>query len=130
MGILWVGGWQAEDKGISQEDPQLPQSLREALQPDYNLPDVSCICCHEITNLTDPLPVWESSRVCGESLNTDITRFSIHKNIYRGFFPICFNFITLIDFNKLISGHNKGRQGALPVYKKIKMETSSTLKVN
>lgn len=49
--------WQAEDKVISQEDPQLPQSLREALQhmkPDYNLPDGSCICCHEIIHLSDP----------------------------------------------------------------------------
>lgn len=105
MGILWVGGWQAEDKGISQ-DPQLPQSLREALQPDYNLPDASCICRHEITNLTDP-PQFGRVHVCGESLNTNIARYSIHTKIYR-FFSICFHFITLIDFNELISGHNKG----------------------
>ena len=54
--ILW-GRWRAEDKVISQEDPQLPQSLREALQytkPDYNLPDGSRICCLEIIHLSGP----------------------------------------------------------------------------
>lgn len=50
----WVGGgWGWQDNGISQEHPQLPQSLREAFGPDYNLPDASCICCHEIIHLAD-----------------------------------------------------------------------------